>query len=154
MAAGRAGIPVGNTPGVLTETTAEMAVALTFSAGRRVVEADRFMRAGKFKGWLPTMYMGQRFHGGTVGIIGAGRIGAAYARMMVEGHKMHAVYYDLFPNEGLEQFVADYSALLVARGVRVTRVDPHEPTVEDLYFAVRGDQRGVTAPSIGGTEAR
>lgn len=48
-----AGIPVGNTPGVLTETTAEMAVALTFSAGRHIVEADRFMRGGGYSGWLP-----------------------------------------------------------------------------------------------------
>lgn len=111
-----AGIPVGNTPGVLTETTAEMAVALTFSAGRRVVEADKFMRAGKFHGWLPTMYMGQRFHGGTVGVIGCGRIGAAYGRMMVEGFKMNLVYYDLYRNERLEKFVDDYSQLLVAHG--------------------------------------
>ncbi len=50
--------------------------------------------------------------------------------------------------------VAELVELLVARGVRVTRVDPHEPTLEDLYFAVRGDQRGVTAPGIGGAEAR
>ena len=111
-----AGIPVGNTPGVLTETTAEMAVALTFSAGRRVVEADNFMRAGKFEGWLPTMYMGARFFGGTVGIIGCGRIGAAYARMMAEGFKMNVVYYDLYRNEGLEQYIGDYSDLLVAHG--------------------------------------
>jgi hydroxypyruvate reductase 1 len=47
------GIPVGNTPGVLTDTTAEMAVALTFAAARRVVEADKFMRGGQYKGWLP-----------------------------------------------------------------------------------------------------
>jgi hydroxypyruvate reductase 1 len=110
------GIPVGNTPGVLTETTAEMAVALTFAAGRRVTEADRFMRAGKYEGWLPTMFLGQRFVGKTVGVIGAGRIGSAYARMMVEGHKMDLVYYDLVPNEALEQYVADYSAFLVAHG--------------------------------------
>jgi hydroxypyruvate reductase 1 len=130
-ACAKRGIAVGNTPGVLTETTAEMAVALTFSAGRRVAEADRFMRAGKFKGWLPTMFLGQRFHGGTVGIIGAGRIGSAYGRMMVEGHKMHLVYHDLHPNHALEQFVADYSALLVARGedpVTCRRLD----TVEDV----------------------
>ena len=50
--------------------------------------------------------------------------------------------------------VPELVELLVARGIRVTRVDPHEPTLEDLYFAVRGDQRGVTAPAIGGTEAR
>ncbi|MGB9359639.1 MAG: NAD(P)-dependent oxidoreductase [Acidimicrobiia bacterium] len=126
-----AGIPVGNTPGVLTETTAEMAISLTFSAGRRVVEGDRFMRGGQYEGWLPTLFMGKRFHGGTVGIIGAGRIGAAYGRMMVEGHKMNLVYFDLYPNEVLEQYVADYSALLLANGeapVSCTRVD----TIEDL----------------------
>ena len=110
------GIPVGNTPGVLTETTAEMAVALTFSAGRRIVEADSFMRAGKYEGWLPTMYIGQRFFGGTVGVVGAGRIGGAYGRMMVEGFKMNLVYFDNYRNEALERYVADYSALLVAHG--------------------------------------
>ncbi len=125
------GIPVGNTPGVLTETTAEMAAALTLSAGRRVVEADRFMRAGNYHGWLPTMYMGQRFHGKTVGIIGCGRIGAAYGRMMVEGFKMNLVYFDLYANENLEAFVKDYGELLVAHGeapVTATRLD----TIEDV----------------------
>ncbi|MCK4821515.1 D-glycerate dehydrogenase, partial [bacterium] len=77
----RQGIPVGNTPGVLTETTAEMAVALTFAAARRVVEADKFMRGGNYKGWLPTLFLGELFWHKTVGVIGAGRIGAAYARM-------------------------------------------------------------------------
>jgi hydroxypyruvate reductase 1 len=115
-AATAAGIPVGNTPGVLTETTAEIAVALTFSASRRIVEGDRFMRAGQFTGWLPTLFLGQLFHGKTVGIIGAGRIGSAYARMMVEGHKMNLVYYDLRPNQELESYLADYGAFLAARG--------------------------------------
>ena len=110
------GIPVGNTPGVLTETTAEMAVALTFAAGRRVTEADRFMRGGMYQGWLPTMFLGLRFVGKTVGVIGAGRIGSAYARMMVEGHKMHLVYHDVYPNEALERYVADYSAFLIEHG--------------------------------------
>ena len=126
------GIPVGNTPGVLTETTAEMAVALTFSAGRRIVEADSFMRAGKYEGWLPTMYIGQRFFGGTVGVVGAGRIGGAYGRMMVEGFKMNLVYFDNYRNEALERYVADYSALLVAHGeapVTCRRLD----TVEDVF---------------------
>ena len=129
-----AGIPVGNTPGVLTETTAEMAAALTLAAGRRVVEADRFMRGGRYHGWLPTMYMGQRFHGKTVGIIGCGRIGAAFGRIMVEGFKMNLVYFDLYPNERLEAFVADYSELLVAHGeapVVATRLD----TIEDVLRA-------------------
>ncbi len=126
-----AGIPVGNTPGVLTETTAEMAISLTFSAGRRIAEADRFMRGGMYHGWLPALFMGMRFCGGTVGIIGAGRIGAAYGRMMVEGHKMNLVYFDLFPNEALEQYIADYSEFLVEHGedpVTCTRAEK----IEDL----------------------
>lgn len=106
------GIPVGNTPGVLTETTAEIAAALTLAAARRVVEADTFMRNGHYKGWLPTLFIGQLLHHKTVGIIGAGRIGAAYARMMVEGHKMNLVYYDPYPNNKLEEYIRKYSELL------------------------------------------
>jgi hydroxypyruvate reductase 1 len=94
-----------NLPGVLTETTAELAAALTLSAARRVPEADVFMRAGKYEGWLPTLFVGQLLQNKTVGIIGAGRIGAAYARMMVEGHKMNLVYFDPYPNKGLEEYI-------------------------------------------------
>ncbi len=112
----RHGIPVGNTPGVLTETTAEMAVALTVSAARRVVEADSFMRAGHYHGWLPTLFLGNLLKGSTVGVIGAGRIGAAYARMMVEGFKMNVVYYDLYQSKALESYIADYSEFLQAHG--------------------------------------
>jgi hydroxypyruvate reductase 1 len=112
----RQGIPVGNTPGVLTETTAEMAVALTFAAARRVVEADRFMRGGKFKGWLPTLFLGELLWRKTVGVIGAGRIGAAYARMMIEGHKMNLIYYDLYQNKALEDYIAAYGEFLKMQG--------------------------------------
>ena len=108
------GIPVGNTPGVLTETTAEMAVALTFAAARRTGESERYLRAGKFKGWLPSLFMGTLLWRKTLGIIGAGRIGAAYARMMMEGHKMNILYYDLHRNQTLEAFVGDYADFLSA----------------------------------------
>ncbi|MFH1984433.1 MAG: NAD(P)-dependent oxidoreductase [Pseudomonadota bacterium] len=114
-AATRHGIPVGNTPGVLTETTAEMAVALTFAAARRLGEAERFLRGGRYTGWLPSLLMGELLRGKTVGIIGAGRIGAAYARMMVEGLKMNALYYDIYPNADLEQSVAAYAEYLRSR---------------------------------------
>jgi len=115
-AATKQGIPVGNTPGVLTETTAEMAVALTFAAARRVAEADRFMRGSNYKGWLPTLFLGELFWHKTVGVIGAGRIGAAYARMMVEGHKMNLIYYDLYQNTALEDAIAAYGEFLRSRG--------------------------------------
>ena len=111
-AAIRHAIPVGNTPGVLTETTAEMAVALTFAAARRIGEAERFLRSGKFHGWLPTLFQGELLTRKTVGVIGAGRIGAAYARMMVQALKMDLLYYDLYKNEGLEEFIKSYNQFL------------------------------------------
>ena len=111
------GIPVGNTPGVLTETTAEMAVTLTFAAARRVGEAERFLRDGKFNGWLPTLFLGELLWHKTVGIIGAGRIGEAYARMMVEGHKMDLIYYDIYRNQALEDYVKSYAEFLQQQGL-------------------------------------
>jgi hydroxypyruvate reductase 1 len=115
-AATELGIPVGNTPGVLTETTAQLAVALTFAAARRIAEADVFMRAGRFHGWLSTLFLGELLWRKTVGIIGAGRIGSAYARMMVEGHKMNLIYYDIERNTALEQYVAEYAEFLTRHG--------------------------------------
>lgn len=115
-AATRHGIPVGNTPGVLTETTAEMAVALTFAAARRVVEADSFMRSGQFDTWLPGLFLGRLLWRKTVGVIGPGRIGSAYARMMVEGHKMNLIYYGRRQNQSLEDLITAYGAFLRSRG--------------------------------------
>lgn len=115
-AANKYGIAVGNTPGVLTETTAELAVALTVAAARRVVEADQFMRAGLYDGWLPHLFVGNLLKGQTVGIIGAGRIGSAYARMMVEGFKMNLIYYDLYQSTRLEKYVTAYGEFLMSQG--------------------------------------
>ena len=115
-AANKHGIPVGNTPGVLTETTAQMAVALTFASARRTGEAERFLRSGKYKGWGMTLFLGELLWRKTLGIIGAGRIGAAYARMMVEGHKMNLVYYDIYHNRELENDISAYGDFLVSRG--------------------------------------
>ena len=130
-AATKHGIPVGNTPGVLTETTAQMAVALTFAAARRVGEAEQFLRKGLYKGWLPTLFMGNLLWRKTVGVIGAGRIGAAYAQMMVEGHKMNLVYYDPYKNEDLENHVANYSKFLESQG-RAPVSCKRTETIEEL----------------------
>jgi hydroxypyruvate reductase 1 len=132
-AATRLGLPVGNTPGVLTETTAEMTVALTFAAARRVVEADRFMRAGLFQGWLPTLFLGELLWRKTLGIIGAGRIGSAYARMMVEGHKMNLIYYDPRQNGELEDYISAYGDFLTQHGEQP--VTCHRATHVDEVFA-------------------
>jgi glyoxylate reductase len=87
------GIPVGNTPGVLTEATADFAFALMMSAGRRVVEAEKHVRAGKWKTWGPSTLLGVDFAGTTLGIIGFGRIGKAMARRAT-GFGMRILIYD------------------------------------------------------------
>ncbi|MEJ2222095.1 MAG: NAD(P)-dependent oxidoreductase [Desulfobacterales bacterium] len=130
-AASKHGIPVGNTPGVLTETTAQMAVALTFAAARRVGEAEQFLRKGLYKGWLPTLFMGNLLWRKTVGVVGAGRIGAAYAQMMVEGHKMNLVYYDPYKNDALENHVDRYNKFLKSQG-RAPVSCKRAETIEEL----------------------
>jgi glycerate dehydrogenase len=114
----RLGLAVGNTPGVLTETTAELAVALTFAAARRVVEGDRCMRTFRFKGWAPSLLLGQLLWRGRLGVVGAGRIGEAYARMLMEGHRMDVVYFDPRRNTALETHAEELSAFLEAHGER------------------------------------
>ncbi|AEH50637.1 glyoxylate reductase [Pseudothermotoga thermarum] len=86
------GIMVTNTPGVLTETTADLAWALLMAVARRIVEADRFVREGKFKGWRPTLLLGTDVYGSTLGVIGFGRIGQAVARRAL-GFNMRVLYY-------------------------------------------------------------
>ncbi|MEM1589856.1 MAG: glyoxylate reductase [Candidatus Bathyarchaeia archaeon] len=93
----RRGIYVTNTPGVLTETTADFAWALLLAVARRVVEADKYVRTGQWKvSWHPSMLLGRDVHGATLGILGAGRIGTAVARR-AKGFDMKIIYYDVVP---------------------------------------------------------
>ena len=92
-AATRRGVLVTNTPGVLTEATADLAFALLLSVARRVVESDRFLRADKFKGWKADLLLGSDVYGRVLGIIGFGRIGQAVARRGL-GFNMSILYTD------------------------------------------------------------
>lgn len=95
------GILVTNTPGVLTETTADLTWALIFAVARMIPEADRFTRAGEFKGWALDLCLGREITGKRLGIIGMGRIGQAVARRARAFH-MEIVYFDplrLNPND-------------------------------------------------------
>ncbi len=87
-------IPVGNTPGVLTETTADLAWALLMAVARRLPEGDRYVRGGNWKTWGPMLLMGPDVHGSTLGIVGFGRIGQAIARR-AQGFGMTILYHDL-----------------------------------------------------------
>lgn len=95
------GIIVGNTPGVLTDTTADFAFALLMAAARRVVEGDRTVRAGKWKTWGLLILLGQDVHGSTLGIVGLGRVGSAVARR-AKGFGMKIIYTDVYRNKQAE----------------------------------------------------
>lgn len=86
-------IPVGNTPGALTDATADFAFALLMCAGRRVVEGDRFVRAGKWRTWGPMLLLGNEIKGATLGLVGFGRIGKAMAKRAL-GFEMRVIFYD------------------------------------------------------------
>jgi glyoxylate reductase len=85
------GVVVTNTPGVLSEATADLAFGLLLAAARRIAEGDRMMRRGEFPGWSPTFLLGARVHGATLGLVGMGRIGQAMARR-ARGFGMHVLY--------------------------------------------------------------
>lgn len=91
-AASARGIPVTNTPGVLTESTADLTFALMLSVARRVVEGDSLMREGRFRGWAPRFMLGMDVYGSTLGLIGMGRIAQAVARR-ARGFGMRVMYY-------------------------------------------------------------
>lgn len=97
------GIMVGNTPGVLTETTADTAFALMLAVARRIVEADKYVRAGKWViPWTPMMMVGSDVYGKTLGIYGLGRIGYSVAKR-AKGFNMRLIYYDVIRNEKAEK---------------------------------------------------
>jgi glyoxylate reductase len=110
-AASHRNIPVGNTPDVLTDATADMAIALLLAAARRVVEGDRYVRAGNWKTWNPELLLGADLAGATLGIIGFGRIGKAVAKR-AQGFGLRVLYFDpsAEPEFGAQQ--ADLEELL------------------------------------------
>lgn len=101
-AATELGVPVTNTPGVLTEATADLAWALLLAAARRVVEGDRVVRERKWQGWSPMLLLGAPVHGRTLGVIGLGRIGEAVARR-ARGFDMRVLYTGRSRKQALER---------------------------------------------------
>ena len=97
------GVMVTNTPDVLTEAVAEHTIALMMAAGRRIVEADRFMRAGKYKTWEADLLVGKQFQGAVLGILGCGRIGTRVAEIAHKGFGMHILYHDAYRNRDAEK---------------------------------------------------
>ena len=131
------GIPVTYAPGILDETTADGAFALLLATARRLGEAERFLRAGKFHGWTPFMFLGQDVHHATLGIVGMGRIGAQVARR-AKGFEMRVLYSDERRNDRLERDLGiSYAPLdrLLAESDFVSLHVPLMPTTRHLIDA-------------------
>ncbi len=146
-AASRLGIMVTNTPGILSDTTADMAWALLMSCARRVVEADGFVRSGSFKRWEPKLLLGYDVNGKTLGIIGFGRIGRTLA-LRASGFNMRVIYHDIerAPEGVEEELGAEYVDLdsLIASADFISL---HTPLTERTHHLIAKPQLEAMKPS-------
>ncbi len=144
-AATRLGIVVTNTPGVLTETSADTAWSLIMSVARKVVPADTFVRTGTWDGWAPLQFLGHDVHGATLGIVGAGRIGAAVARRGF-GFGMNVIYVSRSAKPELEAQGARRVELpdLLAESDFVSL---HVPLTDETRYMIRAEQIAMMKPT-------
>src|SRR5579872_759940 len=139
-AATECGVMVTNTPGVLTETTADFAWALLMATARRIPEGDRFLRAGRYHGWGIMMLLGQDVYERTLGIVGFGRIGQAVA-WRAAGFRMHILYYD--PVIQADDFAASVGARRVDLDTLLRESDfvsVHTPLTEETHHLIGAEQ--------------
>jgi glyoxylate reductase len=133
----RRGVLLTNTPGVLTETTADLAWALLMAAGRRIVEGHKLIEAGGWRSWSPMFLVGQDIYGAALGIVGAGRIGAAIARRAA-GFDMRVLYHNRQPSPELEARTgAQYRSLddLLREADYVVAAVPLTPETRGMFGA-------------------
>lgn len=135
----RRGLPIGHTPGVLTDTTADFAWSLLMAAARRIPEGVRYVQEGKWKTWGPLLLLGPDIHDATLGIVGMGRIGQAMARR-AQGFNMRVLYYDeLVPQEAVADLGAQKVGLeeLLAEADFVTVHVPLMPETRRMFSTER-----------------
>ena len=140
------GIMVTNTPGVLTETTADLAFALILATARRIVEADKFTRSGKWKSWGPMLFLGRDVYGATLGIIGLGRIGQAVARR-AKGFNMKVIYYSRKRKEDVERELGVEYRELHSLLREADIVSIHTPLTEETYHLIGEKELSLMKPT-------
>jgi len=139
-AAKELGIIITNTPDVLTETVAEHAFALLLAIAHRVVEADKFMRAGKYIGWEPELLLGTDLSHKTLGIVGLGRIGSRVAHHGAKGFGMRVLYYDVKRNESFEkEMQAEFRETAEAVFQEADFISIHVPLLPTTRHLVNAD---------------
>lgn len=136
-----AGVTVTNTPGVLTDTVAEYGFSLMLAVAKRIPEADRFTRAGKYDGWAPELMLGSDLKGKTLGILGAGRIGSGVAVRASKGLGMKVIYNDLKPNEQLEgEIECEYKDSVEAVLEEADVVSVHVPLLDSTHHLINAER--------------
>jgi len=145
-AATRREIPIGNTPDVLTDATADFSFALMMNAGRRVLEGDRYVREGKWRTWGPMLLLGNEMRGSTLGLVGFGRIGKAMARRAV-GFDMRVIYYD--PNEAprdpdVKAVSVDFETLIEESDF----ISLHTPLTSDTHHLINAETLARMKPNV------
>jgi len=143
------GIPVGHTPGVLTDATADLAMALLLGTARRLVQAADAVRAGEWRTWEPLGFTGPDVSGSTVGIVGLGRIGMAVARRL-QGFKVRLLYHNRRPRADDQEVGASYCDLdtLLAESDFVLLLVALTPETHHLMDAARLERMKRTATLI------
>jgi len=137
------GIYVTNTPEVLTETTADFAWALLMAVARRVVEADRYVRTGKWKvSWHPSMLLGRDVHDATIGVVGAGRIGSSVAKR-AKGFNMKILYYDVVSRPELEKELGAKRVNLDTLFKKSDFISIHVPLTKQTYHMINKEKLGL-----------
>ncbi|MDQ3401211.1 MAG: D-glycerate dehydrogenase, partial [Chloroflexota bacterium] len=134
-AAKERGIPVTYAPGILDDTTADAAFGLLVAAGRRFGAAERYLRAGKYRGWTPFLFLGQDVHRATLGIVGLGRIGRAVARR-AKGFEMTLLYSDARRNEDAERELGARFVTLDELLAESDFVSVHTPLLPDTRHLI------------------
>jgi glyoxylate reductase len=141
------GIIITNTPGVLTETTADFAFALLLGAARRVVEADAYTKKGYWKTWGPSILLGHDVHHATLGIVGLGRIGTAMAKR-AKGFDMQVLYYDQVRKYQEEQELGiEFASSLPDLLSRADFITIHTPLIADTYHLISTKEFAVMKPT-------
>ena len=133
------GVLAGNTPGVLTETTADFAFTLLMASARRIVEGVDYVRGGEWKTWGPLLLLGSDVHHATLGLVGLGRIGAEMAKR-ARGFDMRVMYYDVMRRSDLESTLdLEYAPLEIVLA-NADFVSIHTPLSAETYHLMNWDR--------------
>lgn len=147
-AAKEKGVMVTNTPGVLTETVAEHTFALMLAIARRIAEADKFTKAGNYKGWAPMLLLGTDLSHKTLGVVGLGRIGSQVAHFSVKGFDMKVIYYDVSRNEQFEkEYGAQYKANIDDVLKEADFISIHVPLLDSTKHLINRQRLSIMKPS-------